>query len=54
VIPLLDELVSDHAGPGELVEVGAALAVAEHPPVLPGLVDLAKYRAITQDAGLFA
>ena len=36
-----DDLVSDDAGPGELVEVGAAGAVAEHPPVLPGAVELA-------------
>ena len=34
-----DHLVSNDAGPGELVHVGAALAVAEHPPVTPGLVE---------------
>ena len=40
--PALDHLVSDDAGPGELVQIGAALAVAEHPPVLSGLVELAE------------
>jgi hypothetical protein len=35
----VDDLVSDDVGPGELVQVGAACAVAEHPPVLPGLVE---------------
>src|SRR5450755_1033398 len=38
---MLDGPVSEDVGPGELVHVGAALAVAEHPPVLPGLVELA-------------
>ena len=40
--PCLTSLVSDDAGPGEAVHVGAALAVTEHPPVLPGLVELAE------------
>src|SRR5919205_2636037 len=34
--------VSDDLRPGELGEVGAAVAVAEHPSVLPGLVELAE------------
>ena len=37
-----DHWVSDDPGPGELVEVGAAVAVAEHPPVVSGLVELAE------------
>ena len=37
-----DHLVSDDPGPGELEQVGAAVAVAEHPPVAPGLVELAE------------
>ena len=37
---LLDGLVSDDVGPGEPVHERAASAVAEHPPVLPGLVEL--------------
>ena len=41
-MPAVDDLVSDDAGPRELVQVGAAVAVAEHPPVLPGLVELAE------------
>jgi hypothetical protein len=39
---LQDRLVSDDVGPGELVHEGAAVAVAEHPPVLPGLVEFAE------------
>ena len=38
----LDHLVSDDLRPGELEQVGAAFAVAEHPPVLPGLVEHAE------------
>src|SRR5665213_3940818 len=34
-----NDLVSDDGRPGELVEVGAALAVAEHPPVLSGFIE---------------
>ena len=40
--PALDHLVSDDLRPGELEQVGAAVAVAEHPPVLPGLVEPAE------------
>jgi len=35
----LDHPVSDDVGPGELGAVGAAFAVAEHPPVPPGPVE---------------
>src|SRR5450759_1566540 len=38
----LDHPVPDDAGPGELDAVGAAVAVAEHPPVPPGLVERAE------------
>jgi hypothetical protein len=37
--PARDDRVSGDGRPGELVEIGAALAVAEHPPALPGLVE---------------
>src|SRR3954464_15527682 len=39
---MLDDLVSDDERPGELVHVGAAVAVPEHPPVVPGLVERAE------------
>src|SRR5450759_5187798 len=38
--PALDHPMSDDAGPGELGAVRAAVAVAEHPPVPPGPVEL--------------
>src|SRR4029453_15887535 len=38
----LDQLVPDDLRPGELEQVGAAVTVAEHPPVLPGLVEPAE------------
>src|SRR5437588_1019566 len=37
-----DQAVSGDAGPGELDEVGAAGAVAKHPPGPPGLVEHAE------------
>jgi hypothetical protein len=40
--PVSDHLVADDVGPGEAVQVGAACAVAEHPPVSPGLVEHAE------------
>lgn len=40
--PPQDERVPDDGGPGELGEVGAGLLVAEHPPVVPELVELAE------------
>ena len=40
--PALDQLVPDDLRPGELEQVGAAVAVAEHPPVLPGRVERAE------------
>src|SRR5664279_5087276 len=40
--PAFDHLVSDDLGPGEFNEVGSADAVAEHPLVLSGLVELAE------------
>src|SRR5680860_279406 len=40
--PALDHPVSDDTGPGELGPVGAAVAVAEHPPVPPGPVERAE------------
>ena len=39
---VLDDLVSDDGGPGEAMEVGAAVAVAEYPSVLPGAVERAE------------
>ena len=38
----LNHPVPDDPGPGELLHVGAACAVAEHPSVTPGLVELAE------------
>jgi len=49
----LDHPVSDDAGPGELGAVGAAFAVAEHPPVPPDLLNAPKYRSTTQCLDLF-
>src|SRR5690349_8046117 len=40
-----DHLVPDDLCPGEPAEVGAAVAVAEYPPVLPGLAELAEVAA---------
>jgi hypothetical protein len=39
---VLDDLVSDDIGPGEAMEITAAGAVAEHPSILPGLVERAE------------
>ena len=43
----LDRHVPFDAGPGELDQVGAAVAVAEHPAVVPELVELAEVPAET-------
>src|SRR5262249_12192336 len=40
--PALDRHVPLDASPGELDQVAAAVAVAEHPPVVPELVELAE------------
>src|SRR6266540_3917203 len=37
-----DQVVPDDRCPGEPVQVGTAVAVAEHPPVVPGRVELAE------------
>jgi len=37
-----DELMTDDLGPDESAEVGAAVAVAEHPSILPGRVERAE------------
>jgi len=37
-----DELMTDNLGPDEPAEVGAAVAVTEHPPILPDRVELAE------------
>jgi hypothetical protein len=48
--PVSDDLVADDPGPGETVQVGAACAVAEHPPVLPGSVELCRSSGQTPTA----
>ena len=48
-----DQAVPDNRCPGELDQVAAAVAVAEHPAVPPGVVKRAEYWAMAQRFDLF-